>query len=115
MSTSVARIDSDLHAAAKLVANVSGRSDGQQVSHWARLGRELEASGAVTPRHVAAVLAGARSYDNLRPHEQAVVRAEWSERMNEFRADLDLAAEFAEAGRSYVEVDDDGNVVIVEP
>lgn len=114
MRTSVARIDAELHAAAKLVGDVAGRSDGQQVSHWARLGRELEASGLVTPRQVAAVLAGARSYDELSVHEQAVVRAEWAVRMDEFRSELDFASEFAEAGRRYVEVDDDGRAVVVE-
>lgn len=65
----------------------------------------------ITPTRVDDALAGRRNYDELTPHEQAVVRAEWAERMDARRRELDLAAEFANQGRSFVEVDDDGHVV----
>lgn len=42
-----------------------------------------------------------------------MVRAEWAERMDAGREDLDLAQEFA--GRSYVELDDEGRVVRRDP
>ena len=47
----------------------------------------------------------------LPPKEQAVVRAEWSARMDELRSSLDLARQFADAGRSWVELDEDDKVV----
>jgi hypothetical protein len=47
----------------------------------------------------------------LNPKEQAVVRAEWTARMTARREALDLATRFAAAGRSWVELDDDGKVV----
>lgn len=110
-TTSPARIDDELYASAKLAGDVQSRSASQQVAHWARIGREIEASGSISPRDVAAVLAGARSYDTLSPKEQAVVRAEWSTRMTELRSALDLAKDFAAAGRTWVELADDGSVV----
>ncbi len=110
-STSPARIDDDLYASAKLVGEALSRSASQQVGHWARIGRELEASATTSQREIAAVLAGARRYDTLSAQEQAIVRAEWSERMDERRAALDLAATFTASGAGYSELDDDGNVV----
>ena len=65
---------------------------------------------ATSSRDVHAVLAGDRSYDDLSSPEQAFVRAAWSTRMDELRGALDLAREFAAAGRSWVEVDDEGDV-----
>jgi hypothetical protein len=111
-TTSPTRIDDDVFASAKLVGPVMGRSASQQVSHWARIGRELEASGSVSHREIAQVLTGRGDYDSLTPKEQAVVRAEWSERMTQRREALDLTVTFGGEGRPYAELDDDGNVVV---
>jgi hypothetical protein len=110
-TTSPARIDDQLYASAKLAGEVQSRSASQQVVHWARIGREIEASASVGLKEVAEVLAGSRSYDTLSAKEQAVVRAEWSDRMDNLRANLNLAKEFTAAGRRWVEVDDDGRIV----
>jgi len=110
-TTSPARIDDDLYASAKLAGEVQSRSASQQVVHWARLGREIEASAGISPKDIAEVLAGSRSYDRLGPKDQAVVRAEWSVRMDALREALDLAETFGAADRSWVELDDDGDVV----
>lgn len=110
-STSPARIDDDLYASAKLAGTAQSRSASQQVVHWARIGREIEASESISAKEIGAVLAGARSYDSLGPREQAVVRAEWTARMDELRASVDLAASFRDAGQTWVELDDAGNVV----
>lgn len=110
-TTSPARIDDDLYASAKLAGEVQSRSASQQVVHWARIGRELEASGSVSAKEIADVLAGSRSYDSLTAKEQALVRAEWSARMDARREALDLARQFTAAGRRWVELGDDGKVV----
>ncbi len=110
-TTSPTRIDDDLFASAKAVGEVMSRSASQQVSHWARIGRELEAAASVSQRAIAEVLAGEASYDRLTAEEQAVVRAEWSERIDARIASLDLARLFAAEGRSFVELDDEGAVV----
>lgn len=114
-TTSPTRIDDEVFASAKIVGLVAGRSASQQVSHWARIGRELEASGSVSHRDITEVLAGCRSYDELTAKEQAVVRAEWAERMEERRQSVDLTQRFDHQGRSYVELDDDGRIVSREP
>lgn len=114
-TTSPARIDDDLYASAKLAGSVQSRSASQQVAHWARIGREIEASATISPREIADVLAGARAYDALGAKEQAVVRAAWAARIEELRTGLDLAASFAASGRSWVELDADGEVVERQP
>jgi len=110
-STSPARIDDDLYASAKLAGEVQSRSASQQVAHWARVGREIEASAGISHKELSGVLAGSRSYDALNAKEQALVRAEWSERMNSLRGSLNLAEQFAAVGRTWVELDDEGNIV----
>lgn len=110
-TTSPARIDDDLYASAKLAGEVQSRSASQQVAHWARIGREIESSTDISLREITAVLSGSRSYDDLNPKEQALVRAEWSATMDEKREALDLARSFAASGRPWVELDDDGEVV----
>lgn len=105
------RIDEDVTSAAKVAAELFSRSTAQQVNHWARIGRELESSASISQRDIAEVLAGRASYDELSAREQAVVRAEWSERMTALRENLDLAAEFTAAGESWTEADADGGPV----
>lgn len=110
-TTSPARIDDDLYASARLAGEVQSRSASQQVVHWARIGREIEASASIAQKDIAEVLAGSRPYDTLTAKEQAVVRAEWSARMATRREALNFAAQFAAAGRTWVELDDDGTLV----
>jgi hypothetical protein len=109
------RIDADLYAAATEAAPVMSRSASQQIAHWARIGREIESSAALSVSDIAEVLRNARSYDNLGSEEQAVVRAFWRERMARLRDGLRLDLKFAAAGRPYVELDEEGRVVRREP
>ncbi|HMB54848.1 MAG TPA: hypothetical protein VKU40_16135, partial [Thermoanaerobaculia bacterium] len=51
------------------------------------------------------------SYDALDDRQQAVVRAHWTERVEELSGKLRFDREFAAEGRSFVELDDDGRVV----
>lgn len=111
MSTTPTRIDDELYESAKVVASLMSRSAAQQLAHWARIGREVEGGASISQRSIAAALAGVVPYDELTPHEQAVVRAEWIERMDARREQLDFAAEFADAGRPYVGLDEHGRVV----
>jgi predicted trehalose synthase len=107
-TTSPTRIDDDLYASAKAVGKLMSRSAAQQIAHWARIGRELEAADSVSARDIARVLNGQSDYDALGSREQAVVRAEWADRMAQRLADLDLAAEFTATGTAYSELDGRG-------
>jgi ParD-like antitoxin of type II ParDE toxin-antitoxin system len=110
-TTSPARIEDELYASAKLAGDALSRSASQQIAHWARIGREIQASASISHREIADVLAGRGSYDRLDPKEQAIVRAEWAQRMAVYRERLDLTDRFVADGRSWVELDDDGRVV----
>ena len=104
------RIDEEIDAAARGAAGRMSRSVAEQVSHWARLGRELERSPDVSLARLRAVLAGRRSYDALSPPEQAVVRTRWNADVQQRLAGLDLAREFAAKGHRYAELDAAGKV-----
>ncbi len=114
-STSPARIDDELYSSAKAVGAVMSRSASQQIVHWARIGRELEAAGSVSLREVSQVLAGAGDYDDLGSREQAVVRTEWAERMTEQLAELNFEREFTQGHAAYAELDERGRAVLREP
>ena len=114
-TSSPIRIDDDVHASARLMASVMSRSTAQQIAHWARIGRELETSQSVSQQAIARVLECEASYDELDAEEQAVVRAEWVEHMAKRRETLNLAAEFIVQGRSFVELDEGGNIVEHRP
>ncbi len=106
------RIDDDLYAAAKAVARARDRSTAQQIAHWARIGREIEASRTISVGAVEEVLAGRGSYDTLGAEEQAVVRAEWGRRLDAVAEGIDLTERFAREGRhTWIDIGPDGEVL----
>lgn len=54
-------------------------------------------------------------YDDLRPDEQARVRDQWATRIAERLETVDVGADRHGAGKPYVALDADGNVVNVHP
>ena len=108
-ANSPTRIDDDLFAAAKAAGALLSRSAAQQVNHWARIGRQLEASASVSSRDIARVLAGEQSYDELPVREQALVRATWDERIAAARVVLDFTAEPAASGVDWADTDAAGD------
>ena len=112
MTTVPTRVDGELFAAAKSAGALHSRSATQQIDHWARIGRALEASGAVSQRNVERVLAGQALYDSLAEPDQAVVRVAWDEAISAGIAGLDLESEFRSTGDSWSEADDQGRVVV---
>jgi len=92
------------------------RSAALQVSHWARIGREMERSREIPHTEIAAVLKGETHYDHLDdPCAQAIVRTVWAEEMKLWRESLDLETEFVAQGLPFAELDESGDVVIREP
>jgi hypothetical protein len=106
------RLPADVYDSAAAATLVTSRTVPQQIAHWARIGRELEMSPGVNHRAINHVLAGTGSYDSLGEQEQAIIREEWADRMAVLRDGLDYEAGFTEAGESYSELDEDGNVVV---
>lgn len=111
-SSQPTRLPADVYEAAVAAAHVTSRTVPQQIAHWARIGRELEMSPRVNHRAIVRVLAGAGSYDALDEHEQSIVREEWAGRVAVLRGALNYEAEFASAGESYSEADENGDVVV---
>lgn len=109
------RIDRDLAESAKDIAPRLSRSVAQQISHWARLGRELERSPDLSVTDIQRVLAGQGRYDALGSRERAVVKAEWLERMEALRTSLRLDEAFRAEGHQYAELNASGEVVIRRP
>ena len=111
------RVDDEVYADATATGQEMGRSVAKQLSHWARIGRELEATAVMTTRRrrMEAVLAGDGEYDELTGDEQALVRTNWSERITELAGQVDVGAAKQAAGLPYVTLDADGEVVKVHP
>ncbi len=108
------RVDAEIVEAAQVVGHALQRNTGQQVTHWARVGRAVEESAAASPGEIRRVLAGEASYDTLGPTAQAVVRTLWHEAIETRRASLNYEEIFAQAGTAYAELDEDGQVVTRE-
>jgi hypothetical protein len=108
-------VPSELLAEAGAVSEVMNRSVAQQIAHWARVGREVELAASVSVQSLRAVFAGRRSYDELSGEEQAVVRAQWAERMDVLRGGLVYTDVFSQQERSSAELDDESNVVRRKP
>ena len=112
MSSPPTRLPEDLYEAARREAAAASRSTAQQIAHWARVGRELESSPDVSIRDVRRVLAGRGSYTSLNERAQAIVRAQWDERIAEGIAELNFEAEFTAAGDTWVVGDGKGGAVV---
>jgi len=117
MGTALApvRLEAEITDAARGEATRMSRSVAQQVSHWARIGRELERSPEVSADQIRRVLDGGGDYDTLSTKEQAVVRAVWSGRIDSLRTGLRLDKTFRETGHRYAELDQNGDVIVREP
>lgn len=68
-----------------------------------------------TPEHdefeCGRVLAGSKEYDDVSAEVQHLVRGRWDELAKARLEQLDLASEFTKTGRTWSEVDDNGQVV----
>lgn len=106
------RLDPQITEFAKAVAGRMSRSVAEQLSHWARIGREIELSPDVSVPDLRRVLSGQAEYDALPAKGQALVRATWAKRMDELRNSLRLDQEFKTSGYRYAELDERGEVVV---
>lgn len=112
MPTTPTRVDRELFESARTAGAVQGRSAAQQLDHWARLGRALEASPSITQDAITRVLTGQALYDDLPDSAQVAVRVAWDERIAAILDDLDFTDRLRAAGKPWAEADDDGNLVM---
>lgn len=109
------RLDAEITEAARVAASRMSRSVAQQVSHWARIGRELERARDVSAEDIRRVLEGEADYDAIPAKEQAMVRAVWSGRIDQLRTELRLDRDYVSRGYRYAELDEHGEVVVRDP
>lgn len=112
------RVHKDVHAAAKVAAELTGRTVAEQLSHWARIGSEVEAvtlTGLAARRRSSQELLAGRDYDALTDDAQALVRTAWDEEVEERLEALDLAAERRATGWPTVLLDEQDRVVLHHP
>lgn len=113
-AASPTRLDKDVYAAAKAAASLTGRTVSEQLSHWAKLGSEVEATALLElrrRRRTAQELLADRDYDGLNSDEQALVRTAWDEEMDERLAAADITAVKHAAGQPVITLDEDDNVI----
>lgn len=113
-AASPTRVNKDVYGAAKAAAALTGRTVAEQLSHWAKVGSEVEAIALLElrrRRRTAEELLAGRGYDSLPADEQALVRAAWDEEMDERLASTDVAADKHAAGQPVITLDEDGHVV----
>lgn len=103
-------MDDDLVNAARAAGARSGRDEQQQLSQWARLGKQVDE--ALDRQAVARVLAGHRRYDDLPDLEQAAVRAAWETAIEHGLGELNYETALIAAGEPWVEADDEGTTVV---
>lgn len=115
MATIPTRVDQALFDAAAAAGALQSRSAAQQLAHWARIGRALEASPHLKHEQIERVLRGQASYDELSDDAQAVVRAEWDEQLAADLAAADFTGELDAAGVAWAEADADGAIVSHSP
>lgn len=115
MASAAIRVDEDLYADARSVGALMSRSAQQQLTHWARLGRALEASSSSSAPRIVEVLSGTSSYDDLTASEQAQVRTVWEEQLHGLDDGMDLSAELDATGVASSELDATGALVTRDP
>lgn len=115
-ATSVStRMAADLVAAANDVAPAEHRSVTEQLNYWARVGMRVERSGSVATRAVLAAASGEAQFSGLTDLERQAAHALVDARMAERVASERFGSAARAAGRTTVSIDDDGNVIQIDP
>lgn len=109
------RISADVAKTATAVSASEHRSFSEQVNYWARIGMQIERSQSLAFRRVIAVAAGEAQFSDLDPSERVAAHALIDARINERAANEHFGASARSAGRGTVSIDDDGNLVEIEP
>ena len=105
------KLSDELVESARHESNIYSRSMTQQIEHWARIGRAIERSGAVSHDRVRSALVAELAFDELGTEERAVVLGALERKVFRPRGDAGLAAELREGGEPRSGVGPDGCLV----
>jgi RNA polymerase sigma factor (sigma-70 family) len=105
------RVAADVAATAAGVAALENRSVAEQISHWVRLGMQVERSASASSRQVVAVVSGQEQFSTLSAADRIVAHATIDARIAERAAAEQFGDAARRAGRVTVSIDDDGNLI----
>ena len=109
------RVANDIASAAAAVAKAENRSMAEQISHWARVGMNVERSVTAESRRVLAVITGEAQFSTLSAEERAVAHAVIDADIAEGIKSTHFGEAARRAGHTTVSVDENGDVVRTSP
>lgn len=110
-SSTPTRVAGDIATTAKAVAAAENRSAAEQISHWARIGMQVERSGSIANRRVLAVATGEAQFSSLTDEERVAAHAMVDARISELAASQSFGPAARAEGHSTVSLDEDGNLI----
>ena len=106
------RVAGDIAATASAVAPAENRSVAEQISHWARIGMQVERAGSVGNRRILAAAVGRAQFSSLTDDdERTAAHALADARIAELAAAQSFGAAARADGHWAVSLDDDGNLI----
>ena|SRR5680860_1341593 len=105
------RVTADVAAIAAAVAETENRTMTEQISHWVRLGRQVERATSTEGRRLRSVIAGEDQFSSLSREERVVAHASIDAAMAERIESLAFGAEARRSGRVTVSLDEDGALI----
>ncbi len=115
MAGKAVKLTEELVEAARAESTLWSRSMTQQVEHWARIGRAIERTGAISHEQVRAALAGELSYDELATVDRMVVLGQLERAVFHPKGNAELAGLLAAEGRPMSTVDAEGRLTYLDP
>ena len=113
MAGKAIKLSEELVESAREESAVMRRSVSAQVEYWARIGRRVEATGALGPEGVRRLLAGRGSVQDLAGADDALYLEGLTEELESLDgSDTRLLDALRAAGYTVASVDDDGRLVI---
>ena len=113
MASKAIKISEELLHIARTESKIMCRSAGAQVEYWARLGREVESTGALGPAGVRELLSGRGSIQNLLGTDDGLYMNALTERLESLDgSDTRVLDELRKEGRTVASTDADGKLVL---
>lgn len=115
MASKPVKISEEFVAVARAESAAMNRSIGGQVEYWAKLGRQVEASGVVGTDVIRALMSGQGSVQSLDAADDERYLDALSARLEALDgSDTRLLDDLRDRGRSIASTDGDGKLVIEE-
>ncbi len=105
------RVAADVAATATTVAATENRSVAEQITHWARIGMQVERAGSVATRRIMDVVSGRAQFSALDDDERTVAHGLIDARISELAAAQSFGAKARAEGHATVSLDEDGNLI----